>query len=95
MAFADATKAFLDHMRAKGDIEAWFLERRKLGLCSAPIGEWHVVIETRDLAQLDAAFNSVTPRAGDEERLHAAVWSKVTNLHFGLYRDFPDANREP
>ena len=46
-----------------------------------------------DLAQLDAAFSHVTPRAGEMEKLHAAVWSKVDNFKSALYRDFPDANR--
>ena len=90
---ADAMEAFLSHMQADGTIVDWHLERRTLGLCSADLGEWHVDIQVNDLAQLQAAFDTITPRRGKDEKLHAGVWSKVTGLKFALYRDFPDANR--
>lgn len=93
LAFAEAMDAFLEHMKAAGTIESWRLERRTLGLCSADLGEWHVDIATTDLGQLQKAFDAITPRSGDEERLQAMVWKDVTNLKFALYRDFPDANR--
>ena len=48
------------------------------------------MIGTCDMAQLDAAFNLVSTRTGEIETLHKAVYSAVTNLKFGLYRDFPD-----
>lgn len=91
--FSRDVAAFLDHMKAAGTIAGWRLERRTLGLCSAALGEWHVDIETQDLAQLQAAFDSITPRSGEEELLHAGVWAKTVDLQFALYRDFPDANR--
>lgn len=94
MDFVDALDSFLEHMQDEGTIEGWTLERRMLGLASAPIGEWHVDIRVTDLTQLQQAFDTVTPRTGKEEKLHAGVWSKVTDLQFALYRDFPDANRE-
>ena len=45
------------------------------------------------LAQLDAAFRHVATRAEPVESVHFAVNSKVTNLTFALYRDFPDPVR--
>ena len=91
--FAASIKAMLDHIRSLGHLQGWELERRKLGFGPKELGEWHVAILVRDLAQLEAAFDEVTPRSGEMERLHAAVWSKVTNFRSALYRDFPDANR--
>jgi hypothetical protein len=91
----DAVRAMLGHLQGQGHLEGFVLERRKLGFGPSAIGEWHIAIETRDLAQLDQAFSYVTPRAGEMERLHAAVWSKVTNFQSALYRDFPDPNRVP
>lgn len=85
--------ALLDHMRAARTIQAWSLQRRKLGFGPKELGEWHCAIAVRDLAQLDEAFDAMTPRTGEMERLHAGVWSKVTNFRSALYRDFPDANR--
>lgn len=88
-----AIRAMLGHLKGKGLIEGFDLERRKLGFGPSAIGEWHVAILTRNMAQLDDAFSFVTPRTGEMERLHASVWSKVENFQSGLYRDFPDPNR--
>ncbi len=53
-----------------------------------------MVLETRDMAQLEEAFQSVARRSGEIEDLHRAVYSKICNGRFALYRDFPDACRE-
>ncbi len=90
---ASSIEGLLGNLKGKGLLEGFSLQRRKLGFGPDALGEWHVDIATKDLAQLDAAFNHMTPRAGEMERLHAMVWSKVTNYKAGLYRDFPDANR--
>lgn len=87
---SDALHAMLGHMQGEGMVEGYAIQRRKLGFGPDGLGEWHVDISTRDLAQLDAAFHAMTPRSGKLEKLHAAVWSKVTNYKAGLYRDFPD-----
>ena len=57
---------------------------------SAPRNEFEVLIETRDLAQLDAAFAVVSTRADPIEEFHHGVNSLVTNFHAALWRDFPD-----
>lgn len=93
MVFAAAVKAYLDHHQAAGRIAAWRLTRRKLGLGPETLGEFHIIIETENLAQLDEAFKAAASRAGDVQRLHAAVYSKVGRASFALTRDFPDANR--
>lgn len=89
-AFAAAVAAYLDHHKASGRIESWRLLRRKLGLGPDGFGEFHVMIETRDLAQLEAAFKSAATRSGEVEKLHAAVYSRVAGAKFALERDFPD-----
>ena len=63
-AFNEAVSRYLDHLRAEKKIESWRLTRRKLGLGPAGIGEFHVIIETKNLAQLDAAFHVVASRTG-------------------------------
>jgi hypothetical protein len=93
LALVDAVHAMLGHLKSEGKLESYSIARRKLGFGPDAIGEWHIDIVTKDLAQLDQAFNYVSPRAGEMEKLHAAVWSKVANFKSGLYRDFPDANR--
>jgi hypothetical protein len=92
--WAGHVKAYLDHLKDQGKIEGWRLTRRKFGFGPAGLGEFHVCVWTSDLAQLDAAFSLVATRSGEVERLHAPVYSMVTDFVSGLTRDFPDAERE-
>ena len=92
--FAERVAAYLDPLQRDGRIERHRLSRRKLGLGPEHLGEFHVVIETRDLAQLDEAFREVSKRSGPIESLHAAVNRSAQDLTFALYRDFPDAHRD-
>jgi hypothetical protein len=91
--FSCAMARYMGELKEKGAIEAWRLTRRKLGFGPKDLGEFHIVMETRDLAQLDAAFTHVATRAEPVESLHQAVNSRVQNLTIALYRDFPDAVR--
>ena len=93
LVFTEKINAYLGHLRDQGLIEAFRLTRRKLGLGAPGLGEFHVVIETRDLAQLDAAFGQVASRREPTEGFHFGVNSLVTNAVFALYRDFPDPAR--
>ncbi len=86
-------EGMLGHLKGLGKLEGFTISRRKLGFGPDALGEWHIDIRTRNLAQLEEAFDHVTPRAGEMERLHALVWSKVENFKSALYREFPDANR--
>lgn len=92
--FADAVEAYLEHLSERNKIVTWLLERRKLGFGPPELGEWHIVIETQDMGQLEKAFQAVVPRSGDVEELHAAVWRHVVGLRTALYRDFPDPQRQ-
>jgi hypothetical protein len=67
--------------------------RRKLGLSAAPVGEFHLMMEFSDLAQLDQAFNRVGSRREPTESVHFGVNSLVESVQFALYRDFPDSMR--
>ena len=89
--FARDLARYMAHLKDNGLIEGWKLSRRKLGL--SPLPEFHLVVETKNLAQLDEAFHHVASRSEPVESTHFSVNSKVENLRFGLYRDFPDAVR--
>jgi hypothetical protein len=91
--FSRAMERYMTHLKENGAIEGWRLTRRKLGFGPRTLGEFHIVMETRDLAQLDAAFNLVATRREPLEGVHFGVNSQVTNLTIALYRDFPDAVR--
>jgi hypothetical protein len=89
--FVAALQSYLGALQADGKIESWRLLRRKLGFGNGT--EFKVLIETRDLAQLDAAFEFVSTRAEPIESAHHGVNSLVTNFQASLYRDFPDPQR--
>lgn len=91
--FAENLDAYLGALQAQGLIAAYRLTRRKLGLGPAELGEFHIVIETADLAQLDSAFRAVSARGEPIEGRHFGVNSLVRNARFALYRDFPDPQR--
>jgi hypothetical protein len=88
-----AVDAYLGYLRSRGLIEGFKLSRRKLGLGLPELGEFHLVIETIDMAQLDTAFQRAASRDSEVEPLHGAVYSMVKNARFALYRDFPDPVR--
>lgn len=94
MEFAENINVFLGRLREQGKIAGFRITRRKLGLGQPSLGDFHIMIETDDLAQLDAAFQHVATRTGQVEEEHFAVNSMATNLRFALYRDFPDAGRK-
>jgi hypothetical protein len=93
IAFSEKVAAYLGRLKDDGLIEGWRLTRRKLGLGPKTIGEFHLIIETRDMAQLESAFVRVSGRREPIESFHFGVNSLVENATFALYRDFPDAHR--
>jgi len=91
--FCRSVSAYLGHLKERGTIQSFTVTRRKLGFGPAELGEFQVMVWTRDLAQLDAAFNLAAARSGEVERLHAPVYSMVRDFRSALYRDFPDPAR--
>ena len=92
--FCESVDRYLNRLREAGRIEGHRLTRRKLGLGPSEMGEFHIVIEVEDLAQLDEAFREVSARTGVVEELHHAVNRVACDVKFALYRDFPDPHRE-
>ncbi|MFP5320745.1 MAG: DUF6614 family protein [Acidimicrobiia bacterium] len=90
--FVRAIERYLGALAADGSIESWRLLRRKLGLGAG--GEFKILIETRDLAQLDEAFRLVSTRTEPVEGAHHGVNQLVVNFRASLYRDFPDPHRQ-
>lgn len=93
MEFCGALEGYMGHLRSRGMIEGHRLTRRKLGFGPPALGEFHLAIEVKDLAQLDQAFLAAATRAEPIEGPHAAVYSRVTDFTAALYRDFPDPVR--
>lgn len=94
MEFASAVRAYLDWLSVRELIAGSRIARRKFGFGPEGLGEWHIEIHFHDLAQMDRTFAEVAKRAGDLEQLHGEVYRRVCNFRSGLYRDFPDPERE-
>ncbi len=92
--FLAALDVYLGALKSGGKIEGWRLLRRKLGLSMPGLGEFQVLIETRDLTQLDAAFTAASTRDEPIEGAHHGISSLVHNFQAALYRDFPDPHRK-
>jgi len=93
LAFAKAIDNYLGFLKSKGLLESWSLTRRKYGFGPPNLGEFHVTVSTKNLAQLDEAFSLVATRDGEIENLHSPVYSMVTDFVSALERDFPDPQR--
>lgn len=91
--FSENVERYLGQLQRGERIASFRVSRRKLGLGPPELGEFHIVVEVRDLAQLDRAFHEVSTRAAPLEELHAAVNQAARNVRFALYRDFPDPQR--
>jgi hypothetical protein len=86
-----ALEAYLTHLRDVAGLATYRVLRRKLGLGDPLIGEFHIMLEFDNLAALDETFQYVAKRKDPVERLHAAVYRRVKDLRFALYRDYPDS----
>ena len=84
---------YMTHLKSEGLIEGHRLTRAKLGFGLKAHGDWHLIIEVRDLAQLEVAFQRVASRREPIEGVHHGLNSLVQNPVFALYRDFPDPVR--
>ncbi|MGC1413083.1 MAG: DUF6614 family protein [Acetobacteraceae bacterium] len=91
--FAENVAAYMGRLKEQGLIESWRLTRRKLGFGVPGLGDFHLMIEVKDLTQLEQAFERVAGRREPVESVHFGVNSLARNAVFALYRDFPDPFR--
>jgi len=91
--FVASVRGYLDHLRDAGHLEGYRITRCKLGLRPPQLREFHITLDFADLAQLQASFEVVAARRNPIEELHHRVNSKVQDVFFALYRDFPDSSR--
>ena len=91
--FVEGLRAYLDHLHHKGQLEGYRITRAKLGFRPAQLRDFHITLEFEDMTQMQAAFDNVSSRADPVESLHHSVNSKVQDIFFALYRDFPDETR--
>ena len=85
-------KGFLQHLQDENKIESFRITRCKLGFRSIQdLPEWHIMMETKNMAQLESAFARVAPLEGELEEKHKAFNQFVaSDIQHALYRDWPD-----
>jgi len=90
--FATKMRVFLDRMVSMGRMESYRLTRMKLGFRSMDLPEFHIMMDFKNMQQLDDAMTAVLRNEQNIEDSHVAFNQLVdveTIQHF-LYRDFPD-----
>ncbi len=91
--FVENIGKYVDYLRGKGLIEGSRITRAKLGFGVKGLGDWHIMLEVKNLTQLEAAFQHVASRRDPVEGFHFGTNSMVANPTFALTRDFPDPVR--
>lgn len=84
-------KEFLLHLQSEGKLESFRVTRCKMGFASIPdLPEWHIMMEFKDMTQLEHAFQRVAPLEGELEDKHKSFNQFVTGIKHAYYRDWPD-----
>jgi hypothetical protein len=85
-------KSFLQHLVDENKMISYRITRCKMGFRSiADMPEWHIMMEFKNMAQLDLAFERVAPLEGDLEKKHQSFNQFVAgDIQHALYRDYPD-----
>jgi hypothetical protein len=85
-------RRFLQHLVDEGKMLSFRITRCKMGFRSvADMPEWFIIMEFRDMAQIDAAFRRVAPLQGELEDEHRSFNQFVAgNIQHALWRDYPD-----
>ena len=88
----DNMTAFLQQLVDEGKMEKFRIMRMKLGFRSMDIPEWHIMMEFKDMTQLDSAHNRVAPLKGELEDKHKSFnqFVDTSTIQHALYRDYPD-----
>jgi len=96
LAFASAADHWLSGLVDRGLIADWRLYRRKFGLASSRHSDVLLLIEVKDMAQLENAFRTLSEGAeGTDQKRYDLLHDMISDVDIGLYRPYPDAdNRE-
>ena len=90
--FVKKMSVFLDEMVALGKMQSYRIMRMKLGFRSMDLPEFHIMMEFKNMQQLDDAMSGVLRNDNNIEDEHEGFNHLVdveTIQHF-LYRDYPD-----
>ena len=89
--WVNGMKTFLDHLKDEGKMIDYRITRCKMGFRSiADMPEWMILMEFRDMAQIEDAFQRVAPLSGELETKHKSFNQYVSGtIQHALFRDWP------
>jgi hypothetical protein len=90
LAFARAVAVWFGLLQAAGKLKAWQLSRRKLRLAGPGFGDFLLVVEFDDMAQMDRAFAHLSCGDHDAAQAYALMHGMIDRAEAGLYRPYPD-----
>tara|TARA_Y100000591_G_scaffold322262_1_gene338398 strand:- start:3647 stop:4042 length:396 start_codon:yes stop_codon:yes gene_type:complete len=85
-------RKFLDGLVEMDKMKSYRLTRAKLGFRSMDMPEFHIIMDFKNMQQLDDAMTSVLRNEENIDESHVSfnqLVDKETIQHF-LYRDYPD-----
>jgi hypothetical protein len=90
--WVNGMKSFFDHLKSEDKLLDYRITRCKMGFRSiADMPEFMILMEFRDMAQMDSAFRRVAPLEGELEVKHKSFNQFVAgNIQHALFRDWPD-----
>ena len=82
-------KSFFDHLVTEGKMESYRITRCKMGFRSiADMPEWMILMEFKNMAQMETAFQRVVPQQGELEAKHRSFNQFVAgDIQHALFRD--------
>ena len=85
-------KQFFDHLVSEKRMLSYRITRCKMGFRSIPdMPEFMILMEFRDMAQMEEAFKRVAPLSGELETKHKSFNQFVSGtIQHALFRDWPD-----
>lgn len=83
-------KKFFEHLISEDRMISYRITRCKMGFRSiADMPEWFIMMEFRDMAQIDSAFHRVAPLEGELEEKHKGFNQFVADdIQHALWRDW-------
>jgi len=90
LAFARAVALWFGMLQAAGKVAGWHLSRRKLRLAGPGFGDFLLVVEFEDMAQMDRAFAHLAQGEHDAVQAYTQMHGMIERAEAGLYRPYPD-----
>jgi hypothetical protein len=90
--WVNGMRNFFERLISEERMLSYRITRCKMGFRSIPdMPEWLIIMEFRDMAQLETAFKRVAKKEGELEEDHKSFNQFVAgNIQHAYWRDFPD-----